>query len=91
MCPELGFKHTTHNRKIYQSMFKEHKVLLLCQVDDLMIQTDNESIVKEIFTIIGSKLQLENEDKPPFAYLGPTVNFNGVDMEHSKSHIMISC
>ena len=81
MGPELGFKHTTHDRTIYQSMFKGHKVLLLHKVDDLVIQTGDESIAKEIFTIIGSKLQLENEDEPPFAYLGCTVDFNGDDIE----------
>ena len=69
MGPELGFKHTTHDRTIYQNMFKGHMVLLLRQVDDLMIQIDEESIAKQIFTIISSKLQLENEDEPPFAYL----------------------
>ena len=56
-----------------------------------MMKTDDENIAKEIFTIIGSKLQLENEDEPPFANLGPTVDFNGVDIEQSKTHIMISC
>ena len=91
MSPQLGFKHTTHNRTIYQAVFNGHKVLLLRQVDDLMIQTDNEAIAKEIFNIIGLELQLENEDKPPFAYLGLTTDFNGVDIEQSKTHIMISC
>ena len=73
---ELDFKHTTHDRTIYQSMFKGNNVLLLRQADNLMVQTDNESIAKKIFTITGSKLQLENEDEPPFAYLGPTVDLN---------------
>ena len=91
MGPELGFKHTTHDRTIYQNVFKGHKVLLLRQVDDLMIQTDEESIVKQIFTIIGLKLQLENEDESPFTYLRPTVDFNGVDIDQRKTHIMISC
>ena len=89
--PQLGFKHTTHDRTIYQAVFKGHKVLLLQQVDDLMIQTDNEAIAKEIFDIIGLKLQLENEDELPFAYLGLTTDFNGVNIEQSKTHIMISC
>ena len=91
MGPELNFKHTTYDRTIYQTMFKGHKVLLLRQVDDLMIQTDDKNIAKQIFTIIGLKLQLENEGEPPFAYLGPTVDFNGVDIEQSKTHIMMSC
>ena len=79
--PQLGFKHTTHDRTIYQAVFKGHKVLLLRQVDDLMIQTDNKNIAKEIFKIIGVKLQLENEDEAPFAYLGLTADFNGEDIE----------
>ena len=56
-----------------------------------MIQIDDEAIAKEIFDIIGLKLQLGNEDKPLFAYLGHTVGLNGVDIEHSRSHIMILC
>ena len=91
MSTQLGFKHTTHDRTIYQAIFKGHKVLLLRQVDDLMIQTDNEDIAKEIFKIIGLKLQLKDENKPPFAYLGLTTDFNGVDIEQNKTHIMISC
>ena len=43
-------------------LFKGYNVLLLRQVDDLMIQTDDESIAKQIFTIVGLKFQLENED-----------------------------
>ena len=91
MGPEFDVKYTTHDRTIYQTVFKGHKVLLLRQVDDLMIQTDDETIAKQIFTIIGLKLQLENEDEPPFAYLGSTVDFNGVDIEQNKTQIMISC
>ena len=53
MSLELGVKHTTHDQIIYQAVFKGHKVLLLRQVDDLMIQADNENIAKEIFKIIG--------------------------------------
>ena len=67
--PQLGFKHTTHDRTIYQAVFKGHKVLLLRQVDDLMIQTDNEAIAKEIFKIIGLKLQLVNETNHPWPIL----------------------
>ena len=47
----------------------------------MMIQTAIEDIAKEIFKIIGVKLQLENEDEAPFAYLGLTADFNGEDIE----------
>ena len=49
MGTELNFKHTTHDRTIYQIGFKGHKVLLLRQVDDPMIQTDDENIAREFF------------------------------------------
>ena len=41
--------------------------------------------------LIGLALQLKNEDKPPFAYFGSCVDFNGIDIKESNNHIMISC
>ena len=60
-------------------------------IDACLIQYEHEGTAKEIFLIIGLALQLKNEDKPPFAYLGPCVNFNGIDIKESNTHIMISC
>ena len=90
MGQELNIRHSTHNCTIYKTTFKQHNILLLDQVDDIIIQTDKEDIAKKHF-IIGKKLQLENEDELPFAYLNPTVDFNGVDIEQSMSCVMISC
>ena len=89
--PALDFMHTTHDRTIYQTTFNGNKVLLLSMVDDLLIQCEHEDTAKAIYKLIGLALQLENEDKPPFAYLGQCVDFNGVDIEQSNTHIMISC
>ena len=86
-----NFKHTTHDRTIYQITFKGNKVLLLQMVDNFLIQCEHEETAEEIFFLIGVALQLKNEDTPPFAYLGPCVDFNGVDIEESNTHIMISC
>ena len=91
MDPTLNFKHTIHDRIIYKTAFKGPIVLLLQQVDEMIIQTNDEDTAKAIFMIIRLKLQLENEDDPPFVHLGHTVSFNGVDIEQSKSHIKISC
>ena len=38
-------------------------------VDNLLIQCEHKETMKEIYTLIGLALQLENEDQPPFAYL----------------------
>ena len=91
MSSTLNFKHTTHDCTIYQTTFKSYKVLLLRQVDDCLIQCEHEATTKENFLIIGLALQLENEDKPLFAYFGPCIDFNGVNIEESNTHIMISC
>ena len=60
-------------------------------VDDLLLQCEHEETAQKIYTLIGLALQLENEDQPHFTYLGPFVDFNGVDIEQSNIHIMISC
>ena len=61
-------------------------------VDGLLLQYEHKETAREIYTLIELVLQLENEDKPPFAYLGPCVDSNGVDIEQSNTHIiMISC
>ena len=89
--PTINFKHTSHDYTIYQTTFKGHKILLLRMIDTCLIQYDHEGTAKEVFLIIGLALQLKNEDKPPFTYLGPCVDFNGVDIEENNTHIMISC
>ena len=60
-------------------------------VDDLLIQCEHKETACEIYTLIGLALQLKNENESPFAYLGPCVDFNGVDIKGSNTHIMISC
>ena len=60
-------------------------------IDDLLLQCQHKETAQEIYTLIGLALQLENEDQSPFAYLGPYVDFNGVDIEQSNTLIMISC
>lgn len=57
---------------------------------DCLVKYDDEEIVEEIFVIIGEKFQLENEDEFLFAYLWPTIDFNGVHIEQSWTSIMIS-
>ena len=60
-------------------------------IDNMLLQCEHEETAREVYTLIGLALQLENEDEPPFAYLVPCLDFNGVDVEQSNTHIMISC
>ena len=91
MSPTFNFKYTTNDCTICQTTFKGNKVLLLRMFNDLLLQCEHKDTTQEIYTLIGLGLQLENEDQPPFAYLGPCVDVNGVDIKQSNTHIMISC
>ena len=64
--------------------------MLLRMVDDLLLQCEHKETAQEIYTPIELALQLKTEDQPPFAYLGHCVDFNGVDIEQSNTHIIIS-
>ena len=44
-----------------------------------------------VFSNIGKKLQLSGEKVPPFKYLGPAKDYNGVDITQTKQYIEISC
>ena len=82
-------QNSDHNS--YQTTYDGHKVMLLCMVDDLLLCCEHEDTAHEIYLKIGYALQLENANEPPFAYLEPCSDFNGVDIEQSNTHIMISC
>ena len=60
-------------------------------VDNFLIQCEFEETVEEIFYLIGTVLQLEDEDELSFQYLGLCVDFNDVDIKESNTHIMIIC
>ena len=88
--PELNFKCTTHNRTIYSTTFRGVKVLLLRQVDDFALASPDEDMSKAIYDIIGKRLTLPGEDKPPFAYMGFVDDYNGVQVEQSLDLVSIS-
>ena len=88
--PELNFKCTTHDRRIYSTTFRGVKVLLLWQVDDFALASPDKDIAKAIYDIIGKRLTLPGEDKPPFAYMGLVDDYNGVQVEQSSTLVSIS-
>ena len=64
--PELDFKMTTtHDRTICMTTFNGEPVHLICQVDDFELAFTNEVTADKMCNIMGKKLQLPNEDKPP--------------------------
>jgi len=89
--PELNFKTTTHDCTIYTANFDGERVYLLHQVDDFALACTNKALANKIYDTIGKKLQLPNEDKPPFSKMGLINNFNGINVTQTDLYIKISC
>jgi Reverse transcriptase (RNA-dependent DNA polymerase) len=87
---DLGFVTTTHDKTIYTTLFQGQKVILLRQVDDFELACPSEEVAKTIFDIIGNKLQVSTEIKPPIKYLGLSTYFNGVDVHQYSNAIVIN-
>ena len=88
--PELGFQSTTHNQCIYHTIFEGEVVFLLHQTDDFACSITKKEIADKIFEIIGRKLQLPLEDKPPFKTCGFLKDFNGVNINQNQQYIEIT-
>ena len=88
---EFNFCSTTHDRCIYRATVDGVPVLLLHQVDDFALVCPNEALAKRIYERIGKALQRPDELEPPFKYLGPMTEFNGVDITQYDNSVKISC
>ena len=64
---------------------------LLRQVDNFAPACTNKALANKIYDTIGKKLQLPNEDKPPFSKMGLIKDFNGINVIQADSYIKISC
>ena len=92
----MGFKSTTHDRTIYTTLYTHANgtkeiIYMLRQVDDFALACKDESTAKAVYNAIGKRLKLPNESDIPFSYLGLIEDFNGIDIEQSKTHVRISC
>jgi hypothetical protein len=67
---------------------------MLRQVDDFMLGCTDESIARNIYNIIGTKIRLktdEEEDIVPFEWLGIVEDYNGVDIKQTDIYIEMNC
>ena len=87
----FGFHIMTHNETIYQTVYKGEQVLLLWQVDNFSLATTHEWVAKEIYLIIGSRIQLPGKARPPFEYLGLFSDYNALHIEQSNNATFFSC
>ena len=63
----------------------------LTKVNNFSLACTNETLVNKICDIIGKKLQLPNENKPPFSNMDLINNFNRINITQTDAHIEISC
>ena len=94
LIKDLGFKTTTKDRCIYIKKIEGRAILLLRQVDDFCCACTVEQDAKNIYNLIGSKIQFQYEqDKGdiPFEYLGLVQDYNGTDLVQTKKYIEMNC
>ena len=58
---------------------------MIGQVNDFLMACDQELTAEEMCKIVGSKLRPLKEAKDPFAHLGPTSDFNGMDVTQNQT------
>ena len=91
---ELGFKTTTKDRCINIKKIEGCTLLLLRQVDDFCCACTVEQDTKNIYKLIGTKIQFKSErdkDGIPFDYLGLVQDYNGTDLVQINKYIGINC
>lgn len=88
--PELKFKPTTHDESIYKAIFDRETIYLLSQVDDFATACTNQTLANKIYNFISKKIQLQKEDKVPFAKLGLIDDFNGIYLSQTDNYILLS-
>ena len=94
LLKDLGFRTTTKDRCIYIKKIDGCIILLLRQVDDFCCACTREQDAKDIYNIIGTKIQFKSErDKGdlPFEYLGVVKDYNGCDLVQTKKYIEMNC
>ena len=90
----MDFKTTTHDRCIYRKVIDGEVIYLLQMVDDCIISCTNEKTARNIFNIIGEKMQFQREKEKgiiPFEFLGIVNDHNGVDIKQNSHYIEMSC
>ena len=75
------FKNTTHEKCIYSTTIRGHKVLFLRQVDDFAVACKDESIAKAVIKQVGQYLSVPLND------LGVIKKFNGIDVLQARDYI----
>ena len=77
---------------MHTATFDGEQACLLQQADNFFaLACTNKALAGKVHDITGEKLQLPNEEKPPFSKMGLTSDFNGIDVSQTKNHVELSC
>ncbi len=79
-----GFTSTTHERNLYQGIFKGHRMLICRQVNDLAIGCVDTDAVQDFVRTICAEDGIDLRDE------GILDSFNGVDVEQRDRYIKIT-
>lgn len=94
LIKELGFKTTIKDCCIYIKKIEGRTMLLLCQVANFCCACNVEHDAKNIYNLIGTKIQFQSErDKGDvaFEYLGLVQDYNCTDLVQTKKYIKMNC
>jgi hypothetical protein len=80
-----GFTSTTHERSLYQGIFKGHRMLICRQVDHLANGCVDTDAVQDLVRTICAEDGIDLRDE------GILDLFNGVDVEQRDRYIKITC
>ena len=87
LIKDLGFKTTTKDSCIYIKKIKGCTLLLLDQVEDVCCACTIEQDVKNIYNLIGTKIQFQSEREKgniSFEYLGLVQDYIATDLIQTK-------
>ena len=79
---------------IYIKKIEARTILLLCQVNNFCIRCTEEQDAKNIYNLIGTKIQFQSEQEKgdvPFEYLGLVTDYNGTDLVQTKKYVEMNC
>jgi hypothetical protein len=85
LTQELGFTATTHETCLYQKKVDGDIILLLRQVDDFSIASQNPTHCEQV------RKDIESRMKNPLNDLGVIKRFNGIDILQTRDFVKISC
>ena len=94
LIKDLGFTTTTKDRYIYIKKIEGRTILLLRQVDNFCTGCTDEQDAKNIYNLIGTKIQFKSEQEKgdiPFEYFGLVKDYNETYLVQTKKYIEMNC